>query len=593
MSLATNIARRAGSARYYARQTVPIDLVGVFGKRELWRSLRTTDPREAKRLVRAVLDEWDLEFARARARTSLSEHDIQEAVWNRYVELTEADEQFRQSLPSDDDLDAVWIELEKEFGKQDLEAFRVFEYVRDRFEISQQERAERLAALRADAARGNTRLVADEAQRIAKAKGVVLAKGSDDFRKLAQGLQRSELEALTRAAERDQGDFTGSPRDALVRPPSAYVAAPSIAPGESIAELFDAYAAENPEQVKPDTLNQSRMAVDLFIDHVGARFPVKDINKKVVGAWKRLLLRYPVKAAETNMFRGMSLKEIVAANDAADEATRKPVISPKTVNRYLSGLGAFSEWLVINEYLPASPLEDMFIKIDKTKRIALPFSTPDMRTLFSSPLFVGCQSDDKMHLPGNVAIRDHRYWLPLVMLFSGARPGEIAQLLVDDVREMHGRWIMHITEEGDGTKSVKTKGSQRVVPIHPELVRLGFVEFCKEKKKGSDKRLFPEAERNERGQIAAKFSREFGRYLTRIGIKDGRGLSLYSFRHGFVDALRRAELLDEQFGLLIGHVKHSTTGQYGVLPQGMLRQRVEMIEAVTFPDLDVSHLYRT
>lgn len=38
----------------------------------------------------------------------------------------------------------------------------------------------------------------------------------------------------------------------------------------------------------------------------------------------------------------------------------------------------------------------------------------------------------------------------------------------------------------------------------------------------------------------ADFSREFGKYLTRIGLKEGWGLSLYSFRHGAADALRRA-----------------------------------------------------
>jgi hypothetical protein len=56
-------------------------------------------------------------------------------------------------------------------------------------------------------------------------------------------------------------------------------------------------------------------------------------------------------------------------------------------------------------------------------------------------------------------------------------------------------------------------------------------------------RLFPDAERNARGQLAAKFSREYGRFLTRIGIKEGKGLSLYSFRHGIIDALRRAGYL--------------------------------------------------
>ena len=66
------------------------------------------------------------------------------------------------------------------------------------------------------------------------------------------------------------------------------------------------------------------------------------------------------------------------------------------------------------------------------------------------------------------------------MLYSGTRPAEIAQLAVADVREQHGKWIMHVTEEGDGDKSVKTAGSMRVVPVHSELIKLGFIDYVGE-----------------------------------------------------------------------------------------------------------------
>jgi len=589
LSLATNIVRRSGSSRYYVRQRVPVDLVATYGKAEIWRSLGTTDQREAKRLARSVLDELDREFEAKRTAGTFTEHDLQEAIWNRYVELTEADETSRRlGELSDAELDDVWQHLRREFGDYDLNAFRIFEYIRDRFEIEQRERPARLATLKAGVARGDLGAVERDIAAVAKERSAPIPKGSDLYRKLGHGLQRAELEALARAEERDAGDFTGSPRDSLIQPPKVRLVAPT---GETIMSLFDTYAAENPENVRADTLNQSRMAVELFVDHVGARFPASSIGKPQVRTWKALLLKYPVKAAETKIFAGMALKDIVATNDALPPVQRKPAISPKTVNRYLAGLSAFVKWLVASGYLQTNPLTDMFISVDKAKGSKATFTTTELQSLFGSPLFGSCQSDEKMHLPGNHKIRDHRYWLPLVMLWSGARPAEIAQLLVADVREQHGTWIMHVTEEGDDEKSTKTKGSMRVVPIHSELTRLGFVEFVKAQAAKGEKRLFPEAERNSRGQMAAKFSRDFGRYLDRVDIKDGRGLSLYSFRHGFIDALRRAEFLDDQFAMIIGHAKHTTTGRYGHIPEGMLRQRVEMVEAVSFPGLDLSHLY--
>ncbi|MBB4184906.1 integrase [Sinorhizobium terangae] len=182
------------------------------------------------------------------------------------------------------------------------------------------------------------------------------------------------------------------------------------------------------------------------------------------------------------------------------------------------------------------------------------------------------------------------------MLYSGARPAEIAQLAISDVRQDHGHWIMDITETSDddddeSVKSVKTEGSRRVVPVHKELVKLGFLDYHAEMKKAGQSRLFPLAERNSRGQMIADYSREFGRYLTRIGLKKGRGVSLYSFRHGAFDALRRAGYMDEQFNFIFGHVSgNKVTRGYGVLAQGMIEHRVELINAIAYPDLKLDHL---
>lgn len=75
-----------------------------------------------------------------------------------------------------------------------------------------------------------------------------------------------------------------------------------------------------------------------------------------------------------------------------------------------------------------------------------------------------------------------------------------------------------------------------------------------------------------------------------LGLKEGRGLSLYSFRHGVADALRRAGYLDKEFGFILGHAEASMTGRYGNLPQGMLDHRVTLINAIKYPSLSIGHL---
>lgn len=126
--------------------------------------------------------------------------------------------------------------------------------------------------------------------------------------------------------------------------------------------------------------------------------------------------------------------------------------------------------------------------------------------------------------------------------------------------------------------------------MHPELIRLGFLRYHASRVKEGGASLFPGAVRNGRGQIMSDLSREFGRYMIKIGLKQGKGLSLYSFRHGAADALRRAGFLDQEFGFILGHTEASMTGKYGILPQGMLKQRVKLVKAIAYPGLKLDHL---
>jgi hypothetical protein len=71
------------------------------------------------------------------------------------------------------------------------------------------------------------------------------------------------------------------------------------------------------------------------------------------------------------------------------------------------------------------------------------------------------------------------FWLPLLALYSGARLNELAPLTVRDVKrdEPSGLHYMTVIEDTEGGRTVKTEGSLRAVPIHPELIRIGILEF--------------------------------------------------------------------------------------------------------------------
>lgn len=583
---------------YYARMDVPLDLVPVVGTTTRKLSLKTKDETEAKRRLWPVISGWQREFDDMRARRALVPADRDHAVWDHYTGALDRDDTARANLPGDADTEAAKAEVMARAERGEIasaDPLAVFDATLElksmqaTGEIASEARKVKIAQLRLHLAKGETALIADDVDDYLRRNRLLVDRGTPDWISLARHMMRAEIEALQRAIERDRGDYTGQPSDPLVKPatgPRREVAKP----GESIMEIFEIFASENPRGVAKDRVNQCRRDISSFVDLVGAGFPIAKISKAEVREWKQLLVKYPVKATETNVFKGMKIEQIVKAN----EKIGKPVIADRTVNRYLSSLSAFLSWAENNGYLDRNPVDGLMLK-KEDKAPTLPFNTDQLQTLFTSPWFSGCKGEEwrNMAKPGPVLIRDHRFWLPLIMLFSGARPGEIGQLAVSDVRKEHGHWIMHITTEGEKTvagKSVKTAGSMRVVPVHPELIRLGFIGYHEKRVKEGGAALFPRATRNERGQLAADMSREFGRYLERIGLKQGRGLSLYSFRHGAADALRRAGYLDQEFGFILGHTEASMTGRYGIMPQGMLQKRVELVNAIAYPGLSLDHL---
>lgn len=579
---------------------MPQDLVSVIGTTTRKKSLKTTDEGAAKRALWPVIDRWRREFDDLRARRVLSDKDVSGAVWDHYTGSIARDEVERSNRPTDAEIteakDAAIKRVQQENMNTDdplamLDAALEIQVMQDRRKgatgIDAQARRKKLSELRKHLATGNTALINHEVEAFLTANNLIIDAGSPDRDALARQMMRAEIEALRRTIERDEGDYTGTPLDPIVKPSSG-ARREVAAPGQSILEVFDAYVAENPNKVKADTLNQARRDVGLFVQYVGSTFPVANIDKKSVREWKALLMKYPVRAADSGTFKGMTIEQVVAHN----EKVGKPYIKGHTVNRHLSSLGAFCRWLVSHGYIDQNPVEGMALTKEKHSK-TLTFTPEQMNTLFRSPLFTGCQGDTHPRLikkPGNVLIRDHRYWVPLIMLFSGARPAEIAQLMVSDLREEHGQWIMHITDDGGGDKSVKNENSKRMLPVHDELIKLGLIAYRNKQHKAGQECLFPKAKRNSRGQMIAEFSRMFSRYLTDLGIKNGRGYSQYSFRHGVADALRRAGYLDHEFRFLMGHGDTSMTGRYGMMPQGMLEKRSELINAISYPGLDLTHL---
>ncbi len=131
--------------------------------------------------------------------------------------------------------------------------------------------------------------------------------------------------------------------------------------------------------------------------------------------------------------------------------------------------------------------------------------------------------------PSGLVRNDSHKWGMLLGMFTGARLNEVCQLDIADIQQDGDTRFLNITDEGDENKSVKSTAGKRKVPLHPELIRLGFLDFVESRQQGT--RLFPDYSYSANGG----YGRNLGRwcnesFLPKLGIKQP-GLVFHSLRH--------------------------------------------------------------
>ena len=270
-----------------------------------------------------------------------------------------------------------------------------------------------------------------------------------------------------------------------------------------------------------------------------------------------------------------------------------PLVSPPTLNTHLSKLSAIMNYAKKERYISYNPAEGLRVhdpvkKKDKRKS----FSLEKLQRIFNAPIYTGCQNGERgYNKPGNMRPKNARFWVPVISLYSGIRLNEICQLEIADIDVRDETDVILIREEGeDDEKRVKTEEGIRFVPIHPELKKMGFMEYVAKTKQSGTSRLFPELKKTSKGDYASEFSKWFGHFLKNTGVKEKK-IVFHSFRHTYRDAVRDAELPYEGALQLGGWSSNNTDSIYG---DGLKASKLyEYICRIEYKGLDLSHIYAT
>jgi|GEM_PF-3240311 len=143
-----------------------------------------------------------------------------------------------------------------------------------------------------------------------------------------------------------------------------------------------------------------------------------------------------------------------------------------------------------------------------------------------------------------------RYWVYVMCLYHGARPGEMCQLDVADVGDMGGVPCIAISEMDASTgaraddKNVKNCGSERVIPVHPRVIELGLLDYADERRRAGERKLFALGKRHPKNGYTQTVNKFFADAVRALGVE--HAYTLRDCRHTWETQIYHTEMTDHE-----------------------------------------------
>lgn len=270
--------------------------------------------------------------------------------------------------------------------------------------------------------------------------------------------------------------------------------------------------------------------------------PIASITREEAREFRDKLTQYPAKTRSAERQK-MSFHELIGIDPE--------VYCTETVNQRVTSMATLFNWFVAEDLVSKNPfkglqIEDPDSDTDMNKRMA--FNKDDIEKIFHLPVWTSKEFKTEWE-----------FWLPLLLLHTGARIGELCQLEKKDIVQDNDIWCISINDQPTeqepldlweyARKRVKSKTSLRNVPIHFQLCKLGFLDYVWSKPEG---RIFEITPQN--GKWSHNPSRRFNEVLlVDADVKIFRKKTFYSFRHTVLNELKQQRVALEERGQLAGH----------------------------------------
>lgn len=355
-------------------------------------------------------------------------------------------------------------------------------------------------------------------------------------------------------------------------PASAAPPAPPVAGGLLSEEIEKHVADLRRAKRARETITESKHSLRILLGVIGD-MPVAEVNGDHIRAFWDAVVLWPANASVKPEYAGLSVLEIIEAG----KQEKAPEPSTHTINKHRQRLAVFFNALKAAGAITQSPLKGVVppINTDTDPETGRPFTAAELEVIFSD------------RFAPWAAKYPHRWWGPILGLYSGARITEVAQLYLDDITCEDGVWGMHINNRYPRQK-IKSKASRRFVPFAQPVLDAGFLAFVQDMKATGHKRLFPHlpaGTSKEDGKpnglgYGRQLSRQFGAYLVKLGLE--KGVAFHAFRHTISTALDRAGFKEREVARITGHTVPGSVLAKHYIDATTLPERVAMLSRLPY-----------
>uniref|UniRef100_A0A832M0W9 Site-specific integrase n=1 Tax=Oscillatoriales cyanobacterium SpSt-402 TaxID=2282168 RepID=A0A832M0W9_9CYAN len=325
--------------------------------------------------------------------------------------------------------------------------------------------------------------------------------------------------------------------------------------GSDLSEMIEAYIADRSPSWAEKTKLEFTCQYKVILNILGNK-AVNDFTRADLVACREVLSRLPPNFSKKR--DTCNITPIELSRTAWPET-----LKTKSVNSYINLVTSIFNWMHKNGIISNNIATGLVLPIasaphEERKAYAL----EDIKRI-------------KLHLPRD---NDHpeKYWIPLIAMYQGMRLDEACQLHLEDILDVEGLPCFDINDAGD--RNVKTRSSKRIVPIHPNLVELGLLDYVRQRQELEALQLWENIKPDKLGDWGKWFGNWYGRFNRKHVTADPLKV-FHSFRHTVADTLKQAGVAEGIIAEILGHANQSiTTGRYGkrYRPQVLMEALVKL-----------------